>query len=125
MKETNQIILVTGATGNQGGAVIKSLLEQNKFTVRALVRDKTSDKAKALETSGAELAEGDFDDPTSLDKAMQNAHGVFSMQDFKNGADTEIAQGKAVADAAKKSRCYPFCLFFSWRCRAQYGHSAF
>ncbi len=103
MNNTNQIILVTGATGNQGGVVAKSLLEQNKFKVRALVRDKTSDKAKALEASGAELAEGDFDDAISLEKAMQNVYGVFSMQDFKDGADTEIAQGKAVADAAKKT----------------------
>ena len=103
MNPTNQIILVTGATGNQGGVVAKSLFEQNKFKVRALVRDKTSDKAKALEASGAELAEGDFDDATSLEKALQNVYGVFSMQDFRNGADKEIAHGKAIADAAKKT----------------------
>lgn len=102
MNYTNQIILVTGATGNQGGVVAKSLFEQNKFKVRAMVRDKTSDKSKALEAAGAELAEGDFDDGKSLEKALQNVHGVFSMQDFRNGADKEIAQGKALAEAAKK-----------------------
>ncbi len=103
MNNTNKIILVTGATGNQGGAVIKNLFAQNKFSVRALVRNETSDKAKALESSGAELAEGDFDNAASLEKASQNVHGVFAMQDFKNGADTEIAQGKALVDAARKS----------------------
>lgn len=103
MKNTNQIILVTGATGHQGGAVAKNLLEQNKFAVRALVRNKMSDKAKALEESGAELTEGDFNNTASLEKALQNVHGVFSMQDFKKGTDTEIAQGKALADAAKKT----------------------
>lgn len=102
MNHTNQIILVTGATGNQGGIVAKSLLAQNMFKVRAMVRDKSSDKAKALETSGAELAEGDFDDITSLEKALKNVYGVFSMQDFRNGAEKEIAQGKAIAGAAKK-----------------------
>jgi uncharacterized protein YbjT (DUF2867 family) len=103
MNHTNQIILVTGATGNQGGVVAKSLFEQNKFKVRAMVRDKTSDKAKALQASGAELAEGDFDDAASLEKASQNVYGIFSMQDFRNGADKEIAHGKAIADAAKKT----------------------
>ena len=103
MNHTNQIILLTGATGNQGRVVAKSLMEQNKFKVRAMVRDKTSDKAKALEASGAELAEGDFDDAASLEKALQNVYGVFSMQDFRNGADKEIAHGKAIADAAKKT----------------------
>ncbi len=68
-----------------------------------MVRDKTSDKAKTLEASGAELSEGDFDDAASLEKALQNVYGVFYMQDFKNGADTEIAHGKAIADTAKKT----------------------
>jgi uncharacterized protein YbjT (DUF2867 family) len=102
LNHTNQVILVTGATGNQGGGVVKGLFKQNKFAVRAMVRDKTSDKAKTLEASGAELAEADFDNAASLEKALQNVHGVFSMQDFRNGADKEIAQGKALADAAKK-----------------------
>lgn len=102
MNHTNQVILVTGATGNQGGVVLKGLFEQNKFTVRAMVRDKTSDKAKALEAVGAELVEGDFDNAASVEKALQNVHGVFSMQDFRGGADKEIAQGNALAEAARK-----------------------
>ncbi|CAN5482474.1 NmrA/HSCARG family protein [soil metagenome] len=97
------VILVTGATGNQGGAVTKSLLEQGTFTVRALVRNKASDKAKGLESLGAELVEADFEDITSLVTALQGVHGVFSMQDFAHGADTEVKQGKTIADLAKKA----------------------
>jgi len=97
------IILVTGATGNQGGAVTKSLLKQGTFTVRALVRNKASEKAKALESLGAELAEGDFENVTSLATALQGVHGVFSMQDFAHGVDTEVKQGKTLADLAKKA----------------------
>ncbi|GAB4036038.1 NmrA/HSCARG family protein [Spirosoma jeollabukense] len=97
------VILVTGATGNQGSAVTKSLLEQGTFTVRALVRHKASEKAKALESLGAELVEGDFEDIKSLDEALLDAYGVFSMQDFSHGADTEVKQGKTLADLAKKA----------------------
>ena len=103
MNNTKEIILVTGATGNQGSAVIKSLLSQNKFAVRALVRNKKDAKVKVLEQHGVEIAEGDFDNAATLEKAMQNVYGVFSMQDFRKGAATEIEQGKTVADAAKKS----------------------
>ena len=59
------VILVTGATGNQGSAVTKSLVGRGTFTVRSLVRNKTSEKAKALETLGAELVAGDFEDVKS------------------------------------------------------------
>lgn len=97
------VILVTGATGNQGSAVTKSLLQQGTFTVRALVRNKTSEKATALESLGAELVEGDYEDVLSLTKALQGVSGVFSMQDFAHGVDTEVRQGKTIADLAKKA----------------------
>ncbi|AUD00809.1 NmrA/HSCARG family protein [Spirosoma pollinicola] len=96
------VILVTGATGNQGRAVTKSLLEQGEFTVRALVRNKASEKANALETLGAELVAGDYEDLASLENALQGVWGVFSMQDFAHGVDAEVNQGKTVADLAKK-----------------------
>ena len=96
-------ILVTGATGNQGGAVARHLLQRGKFKVRAMVRDESKPAAQTLKQAGAELVKGDFDDRTSLDQAMQGVYGVFSMQDFRHGAETEIRQGKAIADAAKSS----------------------
>ena len=96
-----QIILVTGATGNQGGAIAHQLLQRGKFKVRAMVRDQNKPAAQALQQAGAELVQADFNDRASLDRALQGVYGVFSIQDFKDGVETEIRQGSAIADAAK------------------------
>jgi uncharacterized protein YbjT (DUF2867 family) len=96
-----RLILVTGATGNQGGAVARHLLQRGNFRVRALVRDPNKPTAQALKQAGAELVQGDFSDRASLDRALQGADGIFSVQNFQDGSETEIRQGKAVADAAK------------------------
>lgn len=96
-----RIILVTGATGNQGRAIARHLLQGGKFKVRAMVRDENKPAAQALKQAGAELASGDFNDRTSLDRALQGVYGVFSIQDFRDGVETEIRQGSAIADAAK------------------------
>lgn len=101
MATSNQIILVTGATGNQGGAVSRHLLQRGVFAVRALVRDKNKPAAQALQQAGAELVEGDFADRASLDRALKGVSGVFSLQVFKDGVEVEIRNGKAMADAAK------------------------
>jgi uncharacterized protein YbjT (DUF2867 family) len=101
MENSNQIILVTGATGNQGGAVARHLLQRGKFTVCALVRDPNKPAAQALEQAGVELVPGDLSDRASLDLALQGVYGVFSVQSFNDGLDAEISQGKALADAAK------------------------
>jgi uncharacterized protein YbjT (DUF2867 family) len=101
MENSNQIILVTGATGNQGGAVARHLLQREKFTVCALVRDPNKPAAQALKQAGVELVEGDLSDRTSLDLALQGVYGVFSVQGLNDGLEAEIHQGKALADAAK------------------------
>lgn len=101
MENSDRIILVTGATGNQGGAVARHLLQHKNFTVRAFVRDENKPEAQALRRAGAKLVEGDLDDRASLDRALQGVYGVFSVQNFERGLDTEIREGKAVADAAK------------------------
>ncbi|WP_319700922.1 NmrA/HSCARG family protein [Streptomyces sp. ME19-01-6] len=95
--------LVTGATGGQGGAVARRLLD-NGWAVRALVRDPDKQGAKDLKALGAELVTGDLDDPKALRAAAQGVHGVFSVQpadlaDPRPGV--EVRQGKNVADAAK------------------------
>ncbi|AFZ38295.1 hypothetical protein Sta7437_4865 (plasmid) [Stanieria cyanosphaera PCC 7437] len=108
LSNTEQIILVTGATGNQGGAVARHLLQRGKFKVRALVRDPNKRAAQVLQQAGAELTVGDFSDRVSLDRAMQGVAGIFSMQDFRGGAETEICEGKAVADAAKAANIQHF-----------------
>jgi uncharacterized protein YbjT (DUF2867 family) len=98
-----QLVLVTGATGNQGGAIAHQLLKRGKFKVRAMVRDQNKPTAQALQLAGAELVQADFNDRTSLDRALQGVYGVFSMQDFKEGAEVEIRYGKAIADAASSA----------------------
>ncbi|MFF3671367.1 NmrA/HSCARG family protein [Microtetraspora malaysiensis] len=90
-------ILVTGATGNQGGATARHLLAAG-WRVRALVRDDTTPAAAGLAAAGAELVRGDLDDRASLDAAARGVHGIYSVQ---SANDNELAQGKNVADAAK------------------------
>lgn len=103
-----RIILVTGATGNQGGAVARHLLQHGNFKVRAFVRDLNKPAAQALQQAGAELVVGEFNNRASLEGALQGAYGVFSVQNFQNGMETEIRQGKAVADAAKAASIQHF-----------------
>lgn len=104
MGKSDRTILVTGATGNQGSAVARHLL-QDGWIIRALVRDPTSEAAAALQAAGAELAAGNLDDQASLERAVDGVHGVFSVQrtqgpDGFTTAD-EVRQGMALADAAK------------------------
>src|SRR5262249_8201459 len=98
---SNRTTLVTGATGNQGGAMARELLPRGRFIVRALVRDPGSPAAQAFEPAGAALVEGSFDDRASLDRALAGVAGVFSVQTFQDGTDVEVRQGKSLADAAK------------------------
>ena len=93
-------IVVAGATGRQGGSAVRHLLAR-QLTVRALVLDPRSDRARALASQGIEIAQGDMDDLASLQKAMAGAYGVYSVQDyFTAGASGEVRQGKNMADAA-------------------------
>lgn len=94
-------ILVTGATGQQGGAVASSLLRQGQ-KVRVLTRNPS--KAAGLAKLGAEVITGDLTDAASLDRALTGAGGVFAMSTFiEAGMDAEVQQGITLADAAKKA----------------------
>ena len=98
---SKKLVLVTGATGNQGGAVARALLEGG-HRVRALTRSLESPKAKKLKEIGAELAQGEFDDPASLKRAAERVDAVFAMgTPFGGGVDIEVKQAKGLADAAK------------------------
>jgi uncharacterized protein YbjT (DUF2867 family) len=93
-------VLVTGATGRQGGAVARCLLASG-FAVRALVRDPRSTASLALSQNGATLVIGDFRQPDSLARAMSGVHGVFSVQPLLTGKTRlEVEWGIRVADAA-------------------------
>lgn len=97
-------VLVTGATGQQGGALTRSLLERGHH-VRALVRNPEADAARALVGKGVELARGDFDDGMSLRAALDGIDAFFAMSTpYTAGPDVEIQQGKAVVTAAKLAR---------------------
>ncbi|MET8875616.1 NmrA/HSCARG family protein [Nocardia sp. NPDC004604] len=96
-----ELIVVTGATGRQGGAVVRHLLARG-MPIRALTRNPDSPRARSLAASGVELCQGDMDDVESLERAMIRAHGVYSVQDFWSvGAEREVQQGRNVADAAR------------------------
>jgi uncharacterized protein YbjT (DUF2867 family) len=97
-------ILVTGATGQQGGAVTKHMLAAG-WQVRALTRSPDKPAGQALAAKGVELVRGDLDDAASIERAVAGVQAVFSVQTFmgKGGVEAEERQGKALADAAKQA----------------------
>lgn len=98
---SDKTILVLGATGRQGGATARHLLEKG-VSVRALLRDPQSAGARALAESGIELRLGDMDDRASLDAAVQGAYGVFSVQPFiAPASEIELRWAKNVVEAAE------------------------
>ncbi len=93
-------VLVTGATGQQGGAVVRSLLSRGK-NVRVLTR--SPEKAKELAQKGVEVVRGDFEDRESLKDAIQGVEGVFLMgTPFEKGESAEFEHGKAAVLACWK-----------------------
>lgn len=96
-------ILVTGATGQQGGAVVRALLQRGR-AVRALTRDPAKPAAKELAALGAEVLAGDFDDAASLRAAATGAASVFAMgTPFEADPETETRQGIALLDAVDEA----------------------
>jgi uncharacterized protein YbjT (DUF2867 family) len=95
-------VLVTGATGKQGGAVARALLDRG-HDVRALTRDPSAPAARELAAHGASPVRGDFSDPASLESACQGCDAVFAMSTFEHGTAAETRQGIAIADAAERA----------------------
>jgi len=110
----NGIFLVIGATGQQGGSVVCSLLNRG-MQVRTLVRDSRSDAAIGLAEKGVELVVGDLCDKASLVTAMNGVSGVFAMTHFIEGPEVEVIQGKTMADAASEAGV-PHLVFSSVAC---------
>ncbi len=100
-------IVVTGATGRQGGAVARKLVADG-WSVCALVRDADKPAARALAGLGASLLIGDLNDPDSVARAVDGAYGVYSVQSWADGVDVEERQGKTLAEAAAKARVEHF-----------------
>jgi uncharacterized protein YbjT (DUF2867 family) len=96
-----KLVLVTGATGKQGGAVAEALLARG-HQVRALTRSSASSAANRLREQGVEIAVGDFTDHDSLVRATRGVDAVYVMSTpFEQGAEKEAAQGITITDAAK------------------------
>src|SRR4051794_39494378 len=105
-------VVVFGATGGQGGAVVTALLDTSR-RVRALVRDKTSRGAVALAERGIELAQADLSDAAALASAMRGAASAFAVTTpFEAEPEQEVAQGEAIISAAQDARL-PHLLFTS------------
>jgi uncharacterized protein YbjT (DUF2867 family) len=100
-----KIIAVLGATGAQGGGLVRAILSDPSggFTARAITRDINSDKAKALQALGAEVVAGDVDDEASLQRAFAGAYGAYCVTFFwaHFSPDREKAEVAAMARAAK------------------------
>ena len=108
MPDSNKTVLVTGATGRQGGAVVRHMLPKG-WKLRALTRNPAGHAAQSLARQGLELIQGDLEDPASVVRASEGVYGVYSVQDFwAVGAKREVLQGKNLADAAKKTNVQHF-----------------
>ena len=105
MAETKKIIAVMGATGAQGGGLVRAILSDASggFAARAITRDVQSDKARELAELGAEVVAADVDNVESLKKAFRGAYGAFCVTFFWDhfSPEKELAQAGALAQAAK------------------------
>jgi uncharacterized protein YbjT (DUF2867 family) len=99
-----KLILITGATGKQGGATLRHLAKAGGFKLRALTRKPDSDAAKAVAALGAEVVAGDLDDEASLGRALAGAWGAFAVQNtWEAGVEKEEEQGKRFAKVAREA----------------------
>ena len=102
-----KIIAVTGATGAQGGGLVRAILADPSggFKARAITRKVDSDKAKALAAAGAEVVAADLDDPASLERAFAGAHGAYCVTNFWEhfSPEKEFTQAGNLANAARKA----------------------
>jgi len=97
-----RIVLITGATGKQGGAVTRHLAGKG-FKIRAMTRKVDGDAAKALAAARVEVVKGDLNDAASLEAALKGAWGAFAVQNtWEAGVEGEEEQGKRFATLARK-----------------------
>lgn len=106
-----KLIVVLGATGGQGGAVVSRFLQDSNYKIRGISRDPNSAKSKALIAKGVEMVAGNADDQASLEKAFEGAHVIFAISDYyanffhlghEKSMAIETQQGINMAKAAAK-----------------------
>ncbi len=102
---SKKTIAVVGATGAQGGGLVRAILADPNggFAARAITRDDAGEKAKALAAQGAEVVKASVDDPASLRRAFDGAYGAYCVTFFWDhfSPEKELAQARAMAQAAK------------------------
>jgi uncharacterized protein YbjT (DUF2867 family) len=102
-----KIIAVIGATGAQGGGLVRAIQadRSGSFAARAITRNPNSEKAQALKASGVEVVTADADDPASLERAFAGAYGAFCVTNFWEhfSPERELAQARNQAQAAKQA----------------------
>lgn len=98
-----KVIAVVGATGAQGGGLVRAICRDGEFAARAVVRDPSSEKSKALAALGAELVTGDVDDEASLARAFAGAYGTYCVTFYwsHTSPEREIRQARNLAKASK------------------------
>src|SRR6266481_5213122 len=96
LSNNKKLIAVVGATGQQGGGVVRALKGSGQFKVRALTRN--PDKHREL---AEEVVEADLDRPETLKAAFEGAHGVFLVTNFQEAGTAELKQSLAAIRAAK------------------------
>jgi uncharacterized protein YbjT (DUF2867 family) len=100
-----QIITVFGATGAQGGGLVRSILEDphGPFAVRAVTRDRNSDSARALAAAGAEVVAADVDDPAAVARSLEGAYGAYFVTFYwaHFSPERELAEARVMAEAAR------------------------
>lgn len=103
-----KIIAVVGATGAQGGGLVRAICRDQggPFTARAITRDPASDQARALAALGAEVVAADAHDPASMKRAFAGAHGAYCVTFFwaHFSPEQEIAEARSMAEAARHAR---------------------
>ncbi|KAF7556801.1 hypothetical protein G7Z17_g1152 [Cylindrodendrum hubeiense] len=106
---SKKTVSVVGATGTQGGSVVRALVKDGSYHVRAITRNPQSDGGKALAKSGAQVVQADVNDYNSLEKAFEGSHVIYALTDFfepfsKSGHEEaikiEVQQGINLANAA-------------------------
>ena len=100
-----KVIAVVGATGAQGGGLVRAILNDpdGEFKARAITRDPSSEAAQALAATGAEVVKGDLDDPASIESAFQGAYGAYCVTFFWAHFSPDI-EGQHAATMVKAAK---------------------
>jgi uncharacterized protein YbjT (DUF2867 family) len=112
MAERSLLVLVSGATGRQGGAVVRALRDRG-HRLRALVRNPRTPAAESLRRSGVELCPGSLEDAAAVESAARDVDAFFLMgTPFEHGPAAEVQQGRTAVEAARTARV-PFVTYSS------------